>query len=89
MYGVSKVFNELLGTYYRDKFGVDFRCIRYPGVISSAIFGFNGTAYYSTEMFFEALKHKKYACWLREDQSLPMIYIDECVDATIKLLKAD
>lgn len=48
MYGVSKVFNEQLGTYYNKKFGVDFRCIRYPGVISSEKYAFNGTAMYST-----------------------------------------
>ena len=48
MYGVSKVFNEQLGTYYNRKFGVDFRCIRYPGVISSEKYAFNGTAMYST-----------------------------------------
>lgn len=48
MYGVSKVFNEQLGTYYNKKFGVDFRCMRYPGVISSEKYAFNGTAMYST-----------------------------------------
>jgi nucleoside-diphosphate-sugar epimerase len=48
MYGVSKVFNEQLGTYYNRKFSVDFRCIRYPGVISSEKYAFNGTAMYST-----------------------------------------
>ena len=51
MYGVSKVFNEQLGTYYNKKFGVDFRCIRYPGVISSEKYAFNGTAMYSTCKF--------------------------------------
>jgi nucleoside-diphosphate-sugar epimerase len=48
MYGVSKVFTEQLGTYYFKKYGVDFRCIRYPGVISSEKFAFNGTAMYSS-----------------------------------------
>lgn len=48
MYGVTKVFNELLGEYYSNKYAVDFRCIRYPGVISSAKYAFNGTTDYST-----------------------------------------
>ena len=48
IYGCTKVFNELLGEYYANKYGVDFRCIRYPGVISSEKFAFNGTTDYST-----------------------------------------
>ena len=50
---MTKVFNELLGQYYHDKFGVDFRSIRYPGVISSAKYAFNGTTDYSTGKYFE------------------------------------
>lgn len=89
IYGVSKVFNELLGTYYHEKFGVDFRSLRYPGVISSFLYAFNGTTDYATEMFFECLKHGKYECWLKEDTYLPMIYIDDCVKATVQFLTAD
>lgn len=89
IYGVSKVFNELLGTYYHDKFGVDFRCLRYPGVVSSHLYAFNGTTDYATEMFFEVLKTGKYECWLKEDTYLPMIYIDDCIAATVKFLTAD
>jgi threonine 3-dehydrogenase len=48
MYGITKVFNEMIGTYYNKKFGVDFRSIRYPGVISSEKYDFNGTTDYST-----------------------------------------
>lgn len=48
IYGVTKVFNEMMGTYYHKKFGVDFRAIRYPGVISSEKYEFNGTTDYST-----------------------------------------
>jgi len=83
MYGVSKVFNELLGQYYHDKYGVDFRAIRYPGVISSEKYAFNGTTDYSTEIFFHALESNYYKCWLQKDQALPMIYVDDCIDATM------
>lgn len=48
IYGVTKVFSEQLGTYYNKKYGVDFRCIRYPGVISSEKYAFNGTAMYAS-----------------------------------------
>ncbi len=100
MYGVSKVFNEQLGTYYNKKFGVDFRCIRYPGVISSEKYAFNGTAMYSTckflidynfriEIFFEALENGHYKCFLEAKTFLPMIYIDDCIQATVDLLNAD
>ena len=89
IYGVGKVFNEMLGEYYKRKFGVDFRSIRYPGVISSAKYAFNGTTDYSTEIFFEALENGHYTCWLEEDTELPMIYVDDCIEATIQYLKAD
>ena len=86
---MGKVFNEMIGDYYKNKFGMDFRSIRYPGVISSEKYAFNGTTDYSTEIFFHMLENKHYTCWLAEETALPMIYIDDCIDATIKFLKAD
>lgn len=62
IYGVAKVFNEMMGDYYKRKFGTDFRAMRYPVVISSEKFAFNGTAAYSTEIFFEALENRYYKC---------------------------
>jgi len=56
IYGISKVFNEDIGTYYHKKFGVDFHSICHPGVISSEKYDFNGTTDYSTEIFFHALE---------------------------------
>jgi threonine 3-dehydrogenase len=89
IYGISKVFNEMIGTYYANKFGVDFRSIRYPGVISSEKYDFNGTTDYSTEIFFAALEKGQYKCWLGPKTDLPMIYIDDCIKGTIQFLKAD
>jgi len=79
----------MVGEYYTNKFNLDFRSVRYPGVISSEKYAFNGTTDYSTEVFFHALENRHYKCWLREDTSLPMIYIDDCIEATVKYLKAD
>jgi threonine 3-dehydrogenase len=89
IYGISKVFNEMIGNYYHNKFGVDFRSIRYPGVISSEKYDFNGTTDYSTEIFFSALEKGAYKCWLGPKTALPMIYIDDCIKGTIQFLKAD
>lgn len=68
---------------------MDFRCLRYPGIISSEKYDFNGTTDYSTEIFFHALEKASYDCWLQPKTLLPMMYIDDCIDATILLLKAD
>lgn len=89
IYGISKVFNEMIGTYYHNKFGVDFRSIRYPGVISSEKYDFNGTTDYSTEIFFSALEKGSYKCWLGPKTALPMVYIDDCIKSTIQFLNAD
>ena len=76
IYGVTKVHNELVGTYYYNKFGVDFRSVRYPGIISSEKYDFNGTTDYSTEIFFAALDKKYYKCWLGPNTALPVIYLE-------------
>jgi threonine 3-dehydrogenase len=93
MYGVTKMFNEQLGEYYSKKFGVDVRSIRYPGVISSEKYDFNGTTDYSTcklptfylylEIFFEALENNYYKCYLKPKTELPMVYIDDCISGTV------
>ena len=89
IYGVGKVFNEMIGDYYKRKFGTDFRSLRYPGVISSEKFAFNGTTDYSTEIFFHALENRYYKCPLAPHTALPMIYVDDCIAATVRYLKAD
>jgi threonine 3-dehydrogenase len=83
VYGVGKVFNEMIGEYFANKYEMDFRCLRYPGVISSEKYAFNGTTDYSTEIFFHLLEKGHYDCFLKEDAQLPMMYIDDCISATV------
>lgn len=89
IYGISKIYGELLGRYYNSKVGLDYRSLRYPVIISSEEYGFSGTAVYTTEMFFKALREKKYDCYVNPETRVPSIHVDDCVDATIKLIEAD
>jgi len=88
VYGVSKVHMELLGEYYYHKFGMDFRSLRFPGVISADTPPGGGTTDYAVHIFHEAVKYGRYTCFLHEDTRLPMIYLPDCVKATIMYLEA-
>ena len=83
MYGVTKVAGELLGEYYFNKFGLDVRGMRYPGIISNETLPGGGTTDYAVEIYYEAIKNKKYTCFVREDTRLPMMYMPDCIKATI------
>jgi len=89
MYGLTKVANELLDNYYFEKFGLDVRGVRYPGIISSETLPGGGTTDYAVEIFYEAIEHKFYTCFLREDAVLPMMYMPDCIKATLDLMNAD
>jgi len=89
MYGVTKVAAELLCDYYVKRFNVDVRGCRYPGIISYETLPGGGTTDYAVAIFFEAVKNKKYKCFLREDSRLPMMYMPDCLKATFDLMEAD
>jgi len=89
MYGVTKVAGELLGDYYVRKYNLDVRGLRYPGIISYETLPGGGTTDYAVAIYFDAIKYGKYTCFVKEDTRLPMMYMPDCLKATIDLMKAD
>lgn len=89
MYGVTKVTGELLCDYYVKRYGVDARGLRYPGIISAETLPGGGTTDYAVEIYYKAIEEKKYTCFVREDTSLPMMYMPDCIKSTIDLMEAD
>lgn len=88
IYGISKLAGERLCEYYTEKYGLDIRSIRYPGIISWKTAPGGGTTDYAVHIFFEALAKGKYECFLSENTALPMMYMDDAVRATIQLMDA-
>jgi len=89
IYGVTKVAGELLCNYYFNRFGLDIRSVRYPGIISSETLPGGGTTDYAVEIFSAAIKRKRYVCFVREDTVLPMMYMPDCIKAAINIMEAD
>lgn len=88
VYGISKQTGERWCEYFFNKFGVDVRSIRYPGIISYKTLPGGGTTDYAIEIFHEALKSSAYTSFLAEDVALPMMYMDDAIKATVDIMEA-
>ncbi len=89
MYGVTKVAGELLCDYYYQRFGVDTRGVRYPGIISHVTPPGGGTTDYAVEIFYDAIRHKRYTCFLKKDTRLDMMYMPDAIKAAIDVMEAE
>lgn len=89
MYGVTKVCGERVCDYYVQKYGLDCRGLRYPGIISSETLPGGGTTDYAVEIFYDAVKTHRYSCFLSAESTLPMMYMPDCIHATISLAEAE
>jgi nucleoside-diphosphate-sugar epimerase len=88
VYGISKLAGEFWCNYYHEKYGVDVRTIRYPGIISWKTKPGGGTTDYAVDIYFKAIKEGKFECFLSEKTRLPMMYMNDAVAATIQLMQA-
>lgn len=88
MYGVAKVAGEGFCEIYHQKYGVDVRSIRYPGLISWKTLPGGGTTDYAVDIYYKALEDKKYESFIGEGTALPMMYMDDAIRATIELMQA-
>lgn len=88
VYGISKYAGEFWCNYYHQRYGVDVRSIRYPGLISYKSAPGGGTTDYAVEIYLEAIEKQKYTCFLSEDTYLPMMYMPDAIRATMELMEA-
>jgi nucleoside-diphosphate-sugar epimerase len=89
MYGVTKVAGELLCDYYFNKYGLDTRGLRYPGIISWKTPPGGGTTDYAVEIYYKALQEQRYTCFLKEGTRLDMMYMPDALRAAVQLMEAD
>ncbi|MEY3436270.1 MAG: NAD-dependent epimerase/dehydratase family protein [Sphingobacteriales bacterium] len=88
VYGISKFAGEFWCNYFHQRYGLDVRSLRYPGLISYKSAPGGGTTDYAVEIYHEALEHKQYACFLKPGTYLPMMYMPDAIRATIELMEA-
>lgn len=89
MYGVTKVAGENLCHYYHVKYDLDVRSVRYPGIVSWKTPPGGGTSDYVVAIFYDGLQKGEYECFVRPDTTLPMMYMDDAVRATVELMEAE
>lgn len=89
MYGVTKVTTELLSDYYYNKYGVDARAVRFPGIISNVTPPGGGTTDYAVDIYYSAVKGEKFVCPIKEGTLMDMMYMPDALNAAISLMEAD
>jgi nucleoside-diphosphate-sugar epimerase len=89
VYGISKLAGEHWCEYYFNKYGVDVRSIRYPGLIGYKSLPGGGTTDYAVDIYHKAALSEKFTCFLNKDTFLPMMYMDDAINATLQLMDAD
>jgi len=90
IYGVSKVYLELIGEYYHHRYGIDFRSLRYPGVLSYKSRPGGGTTDYAVDIFYSVNRpNPEYTCFLEKNTRLPMMYMNDCINCTIQFIEID
>lgn len=89
IYGVSKVTTELLSDYYFNKYGVDTRAVRFPGVISYVTPPGGGTTDYAVDIFYSAVRGEKFVCPIKEGTLMDMIYMPDALKAAVEIMEAD
>ena len=89
IYGVTKVTGELLCDYYHKRFGLDTRGLRFPGLISHVTEPGGGTTDYAVSIFYDAIKYKRFTCYLKPDTRLDMMYMPDAIRAMIDLMEAE
>lgn len=89
VYGITKVLGELVSDYYAERYGVDTRSVRYPGIISNMTLPGGGTTDYAVEIFYKAVKGEKFICPLQPGTFMDMMYMPDALDAAINIMEAD
>ncbi|WP_025763115.1 NAD-dependent epimerase/dehydratase family protein [Dyadobacter tibetensis] len=89
VYGISKVAGENWSQYYFNRYGLDIRSLRYPGIISHQSMPGGGTTDYAVDIYHQAVKGEDFTCFLESETRLPMIYMDDAIQATVNLMEAD